>query len=179
MRMLGELLAKSEQTREALNDALEYLEACNVFVPDFRHRIDRRWGGSYVDCSGRRRFMRLGCYPTRSWADWIAMHELVHVLVDAYQPVRRREFKRVFGKPEPDDYHDQQWKVVSPRAMRPSGYPSYYGRDGGGEEHFAELVAFMYTAPRVFASAPPRDLRRSWCVAWTFGLSRMTEHELR
>lgn len=176
---LGNLFLDPDQTRDAFNDALEYLESCEIFVPDFRHRIDRRWGKSYVDTSRRVVFMRLGCYPTRQWADWFAMHELMHVLVDAYGLMRRRKFKAVFGAPEPDDYDELQWKTLAPRRTRPLGYPSFYARDGGGEEHFAELVAFMYTSDRGFAAAAPADLRRSWSAAWNHGLAKMTEAHLR
>ena len=106
--------------------------------------------------------------------DWFVMHELAHVLVAAHEPERRRQFRAAFGGEPPEDYDEQQWKGVIPRRARPHGFPSQYARDAGGEEHFAELVAFMYTEPLSFASRPPADLSRDWKIAWDEGLARMT-----
>jgi hypothetical protein len=169
-------------TCKALDGALHYLEECGIYVPPFRRRVLKRWGGSYVNVKkDGSTYICLGCYPTRGFADWFAMHELAHVLVAAHEPGRRRKFRVEFGDPEPDDYDDQQWKgMLGPIGIRrPAGYASMYGRDGGGEEHFAELVALMYCGEDEFAGRPPRDLRHAWSVAWKDGLSLMTRPRLR
>ena len=168
-----------DQTRDAFNGTLEYLDHCGIFVPDFRLRILAQLGGSYVIETERGVAMTLGCYPATRSARWFAMHELAHALAIFYRPERNRRFKKDFGAPTPGDYDHQQMKTALPREIRPDGFPSYYGRDGGGEELFAELVAFMYTEPRKFASRPPADLNRLWKVAWDDGLSRMTKGKFR
>jgi hypothetical protein len=160
-------------TREAFNDALAYLDEVGIFVPDFRLRIISSVGGSYVTGTGKT--MCLGRFPTRHYADWFSMHELAHILVFHHDPCTNKRFAQHFGEPQPDNYNDQQKKSILLSVARPKGYASIYARDGGGEEAFAELVAYMYTRPKAFRDKPPRDLATAWRIAWTHGLARMTE----
>ena len=75
-------------TRSVLNEVLEYLDACGVFVPDFRHAIHLRMSGSYVTETPTGCFLHLGCYATRFIAEWFVMHEVGHVLWHFYELIK-------------------------------------------------------------------------------------------
>jgi len=171
-------------TRDVLNDVIEYLDDCDVFLPDFRHAIHTRVSGSYVSDTANGPFLHLGCYPTRFIAEWFVMHEVGHVLWHFYEPCCNRTFKRYFGAPMPDNYDDIHRKLAlyGPFAatlrLRPRGEPSAYGRDGGGEERFCELIGLMY-ATGGFDQRPPNDLRAMWRACWNHGLARMTDDKIR
>ena len=176
--------AMRDMTRNVLNDVIAYLDACGVFLPDFRHAIHRRLVGSYVIEAPKGCFLHLGCYPTYFVAEWWVMHEVGHVLWRFYEPCRDRTFKRYFGTGIPDNYDDMHRNLSAygpPAAifhLRPHGEPSLYGAQGGGEERFCELIGFMY-ATGGFDQCPPKDLRRMWSVCWNHGLSQMTCGNIR
>ena len=173
-KVVGRLTARPAMSREAIDDAAEYLRECGIQVPAFKRRVYRRAAGSYVTGSPTTLVMHLGSYPTRRLADWFAMHELVHVLWARNRPTRDPTFREWFGTRRPRNYDDIPWTVRATTSLRrPSGFPSRYAEMAGGEEHFAELVAFMYTRPNGFASKPPADLAASWNVAWKRGITLM------
>jgi hypothetical protein len=182
-RQADEWLANSELTRAVFIDVLEYLNRSGVFVPPFRHRIQRRFFGSGFTDADRGPFLLLGCYPSRFATEWFVMHEVGHVLWHFYDPCRNRVFRQFFGSPLPDDYDDiherLSWRgPLQAVTMRPSGEPSSYGAEGGGEERFCELIGFMY-ATGGFDRRPPRDLRATWHACWDHGLARMTYDKIR
>jgi hypothetical protein len=172
------------RTRDVLTDVIEYLDDCDVFLPDFRHAIHRRIGGSYVSDNAFGCFLHLGCYPTRFIAEWWVMHEIGHVLWYFYEPCRHPTFKRYFGAEQPDNYDDIHRKLsfYGPLAtrvgLRSHGEPSSYGAQGGGEERFCELIGLMY-ATGGFDQRPPNDLEAMWSVCWNHGLARMTHDKIR
>ena len=171
-------------TRSVLNEVLEYLDACGVFVPDFRHAIHLRMSGSYVTETPTGCFLHLGCYATRFIAEWFVMHEVGHVLWHFYEPSRNHIFKRYFGAGRPENYDDvhrwHSWRgpLRAGLGVRLRGEPSEYGALGGGEERFCELLGFMY-ATGGFDKAPPKDLSAMWRACWQHGLSRMTHDKIR
>lgn len=173
-----------DMTRDVLSDVVEYLDACDVFVPDFRHAIHRSIGGSYVSDTPSGCFLHLGCYPTRFVAEWWVMHEIGHVLWHFYQPCRNATFKRYFGAEMPDNYDDIHRKlafygpIATTVRLRPRGEPSPYGAQAGGEERFCELIGLMYTTGG-FDQRPPKDLNTIWRACWNHGLARMTHDKIR
>lgn len=177
------LNAMRELTREVLNDVIEYLDDCEVFLPDFRHAVHRHMGGSYVTRKASGCFLHLGCYPTRFVTEWWVMHEVGHILWHFYQPCRDRAFNRNFGVEAPDDYEEIHRKLAfyGPLAhtlrLRPHGEPSPYGARGGGEERFCELIGLMY-ARGGFDQEPPGDLSALWNVCWNHGVARMTHDRI-
>jgi len=171
-------------THNVLSEVIEYLDERDVFVPDFRHAIHKRICGSYFSDAPAGPFLHLGCYPTRFIAEWWVMHEVGHVLWHFYEPCRDRKFAKYFGAPRPDDYDDIHRKlafygpIAATLGLRPRGEPSPYGRDGGGEERFCELIGLMY-ATGGFDQHAPKDLQRMWSACWNNGLARMTNDNVR
>ena len=171
-------------THNVLVDVIEYLWACDVCLPDFRHAIHRHIGGSYVSETSSGCFLHLGCYPTEFVAEWWVMHEVGHVLWHFYQPCRNLTFKRYFGAELPDNYDDIHRKLsfygplAAPVGLRPRGEPSPYGAQAGGEERFCELLGLMY-ATGGFDQRPPKDLNAMWNACWNHGLARMTHDNIR
>lgn len=182
-RPIERRLANPERTRKILNEIIEYLGQSGIFLPDFRHRIYRKFSGSEFKPSGPS--LMLGCYTTRYITEWFVMHEIGHVLWHFYDPCRDRTFRRYFGAPMPKyeeylDIHRQfSWKgpVLHKTGFRPQGEPSPYGEKGGGEERFCELIGLMYSSKHGFHK-PPSDLRAMWRACWEHGLSRMTRKRL-
>ena len=101
------------------------------------------------------------------------MHELVHILCAYHEPTKNRKFRKEFGAGQPDNYDKITWVSTLPLFCRPKGYATVYGKLGGGEEHFAELVAYMYTRKEAFLAEPPEDLVKAWDIAWNNGLKLM------
>jgi hypothetical protein len=160
-----------KQTKQAVEDALKYLRKCDIIVPHFKTQYKSNPHGCMVLCD-EVCTLTTGTFISKKMADWFMMHELVHVLCYHYEPIKNRRFAREFGEPQPSDYLEVTWTSALPSICRPAGYASIYGKLGGGEEHFAELVAYMYTSVQGFAAKPPDDLAKAWKIAWS-ALKRM------
>lgn len=166
-----------ELTRAVLNEVCQYLEACDIYVPQFKLTIHRKPGGSSVK-HDIRDHLNLGCYPTRFMTEWWVMHEMGHILWNYYSPCDNRKFAQAFGAPQPEDYDDIHRKyspfstLAETLRMRPENEPSPYGAKAGGEERFCELLGLMY-ASGGFDQAPPEDLEKLWNVCWHSGLADM------
>jgi hypothetical protein len=172
--------------KDAVRRAVAYLRRCGIRVPRFV--LTTEWsapiGGSAVYFDGRVSRLNMGRYPTAFLRDWLAMHELGHVLWNEHQPLRRKKFREAFGAPEPDDYDTlyltESWKTAAthrlswlPGIHRPHGEPSWYGARGGGGERFSEILGLMH-ANSDFAKPPPPDLAELWDTCWHHGLAHMT-----
>lgn len=172
------------KAREAVCNAKAYLQSCGIFVPHFELEIKSsdqflEIGGSYVRQEYGDTQLSMGCYPTSFLRNWFAMHEIGHVLWGGHHPLRWKRFRLEFGKPRPTDEASKEihkkysWRTAGSRGIhRPNGEPSYYGKLGGGEERFCELIAYMYACGD-FSKNPPSDLVALWECCWEHGLSRM------
>ena len=173
------IMTNLDTTRASLNEALAYLAECNIYVPKFTRRYRRSGilgiGGSGVTETDNGILVELGVYPTSYSTNWFVMHELGHVLVAYHRPLRNKRFCAEFGTRQPatEIYNRLQKYCVVPTAFRSRGYASMYGEKGGGEEHFCELLAFMYVSENGFAGRPEKDLAKPWRIAWNDGLALM------
>lgn len=173
----------SDKGRAAVAEAADYLRYCGIRLPRFRVTTEPpkgrlKWGGSFVDGSGRSLRLHIGHYPTPFLRNWFAMHELGHVLWDLHRPHRWKRFRAEFGEPQPDNYESiHKWESAKTAAtlgkVRPHGEPSHYGANAGGEERFCELLGLMWACGD-FTEFPPEDLTDLWDTCWEHGLSRMT-----
>jgi len=179
-------LEKEQQlAKDAVREAVAYLRRCGIRVPRFV--LTTEWnapiGGSSVSFDGRVSRLNFGRYPNTFLRNWLAMHEIGHVLWNEHQPLRRKKFREAFGAPAPENYdtlhRTESWKTAAthrlswlPGIHRPHGEPSWYGATAGGEEKFAELIALLYSCED-FAESPPPDLRELWDTCWNHGLAHM------
>lgn len=180
-------LEKEQQlAKDAVRRAVAYLRRCGIRVPRFVLTTERTMliGGSAVYFDGKISRLNMGRYPSDFLRDWLAMHELGHVLCNEHQPLRRKKFREAFGAPAPADYdtlyRTESWKTAATGRLswlsgphRPHGEPSWYGARAGGEERFCELIALLY-ANEDFAESPPPDLAELWDTCWNHGLAHMT-----
>ncbi len=175
-----------QEALESVRHAVAYLKSCGIRVPPFRASVEnsRRLGGSYVLSHGDSINLNIGRYPLAFLRNWFAMHEIGHVLWAHHRPLRWKRFRLEFGAPPPDDYYEvyQTLSWITPAShrlgwfagpQRPSGEPSWYGANAGGEERFCELIALMY-AHGDFSKNPPSDLAGLWDCCWTHALAKMT-----
>lgn len=139
----------------AINEATRYLKSCGIRLPDFKLTFsDKRVGGSMVEYEPLR--LTIGNYPNTFLRNWFTMHEIGHLLWAGHQPLRHKTFRKHFGDPTPEwdeyekIYRRDAWKTAAthqlswrPGPHRPSGQPSHYGANAGGEERFCELIALM------------------------------------
>lgn len=168
----------------AVKNATRYLKSCGIRLPTFKLTFsDQRVGGSCVEYQPLR--LTMGNYPDAFLRNWFAMHEIGHLLWAEHEPLRIKAFREYFGDPMPapskyEKIHKRDsWKTATTHRLswwhgphRPSGQPSHYAANAGGEERFCELIALMY-AHGDFSNAPPPDLAELWDVCWSAGLSRM------
>ncbi|MCW1886693.1 hypothetical protein OKA04_18285 [Luteolibacter flavescens] len=183
--MPSSLNSEQQKARDAVRRAVSYLRQCGIRVPRFvlTTSWSRSVGGAEVAFDGRISRMNMGRYPSDFLRDWLAMHELGHVLWNEHRPLRWKRFREAFGTPAPDNYDElyrsESWKTAAthrlswlPGIHRPHGEPSWYGARAGGEERFCELLGLLY-ANEDFAEEPPADLADLWEVCWDHGLCRM------
>lgn len=176
---------EKQLAKDAVRRAVKYLRACKIKVPRFA--LTTNWntpiGGSMVIFDGTRSHLNMGRYPTAFLRDWLAMHELGHVLWNHHQPLRRKKFRVAFGAPAPANYHQlhlrHSWKTAAthrlswlPGIHRPAGEPSWYGAKAGGQERFCEVLGLLW-AQSNFAADPPPDLAELWDTCWHQGLAHM------
>lgn len=173
-----------------MNRATSRLHSLGIRVPEFTLTTEREsrfpFGGSFVDFNDCGR-LNMGRYPTKFLRNWLAMHELGHLLWAEHQPLQNNHFRSAFGAPFPPDYEkicrSESWKTalalnlnpfnqpLGPGLHRPEGEPSWYGARAGGEERFCELIGLMWAHGSF--SNPPADLKNLWDCCWTHGLARM------
>ncbi len=168
----------------AANRAIHYLKSCGIRLPEFRLTFSEKFvGGSEVNYDPLR--LTMGNYPNTFVRNWFAMHEIGHLLWAEHQPLRHMMFRKYFGDPAPERdeyekiYKRDSWKTAATHKLswlsgphRPSGQPSHYGANAGGEECFCELIGLLY-ANGDFSNDPPADLEALWSVCWSDGLARM------
>jgi len=169
----------------AVERAIGYLTSCGISLPEFKlqQATDKRVGGSCVEYDPLR--LTMGNYPNTFLRNWFAMHEVGHLLWAKHRPLRSKPFRRQFGDPAPDlpvyeaIHKRDSWRTATTMKLswwsgphRPSGQPSHYGANAGGEERFCELIALMY-AHGDFSTPPPPDLAKMWDVCWCDGLALM------
>lgn len=171
-------------SRTAIHQAIRYLKSCGIRLPDYKQTFsDKLVGGAEVSYEPLQ--LTMGNYPTTFTRNWFAMHEIGHLLWAEHQPLRHKAFRKHFGDPTPewDEYEKiykrDSWKTAAthqlswrPGPHRPSGQPSHYGANAGGEERFCELIGLIY-ANGDFSKDPPVDLEELWDACWSDGLARM------
>jgi hypothetical protein len=177
---------RQQKARESVHLAADYLNDCGIHVPPFRLSVERkrRFGGSFVDFNGSVPTLNIGSFPSSFLRNWVAIHEIGHLLWNYYRPLRWKPFRTEFSAPRPNDYQAVYEKVawITPTShavgwlagpQRPAGEPSWYGAKAGGEERFCEMIALIY-AHGDFSKPPPPDLAGLWNCCWTHALARMT-----